>query len=139
MIEPVAEALGNTVAISRKSYVHPALVEAAKERPRDPLPEIDRPRARKWLSSAEVGLLSVPVEAASAIPQARLIDGTLIERRPAAMNGTMRDAMQWWSSFPGLGRGEQQIPGDRQPGRGGAGRGDAGAALRRRAHYHRRP
>ena len=38
MIEPVAEALGNTAAISRKSYVHPGLVEAAKERPRDPLP-----------------------------------------------------------------------------------------------------
>ena len=31
MIEPVAEALGNTVAISRKSYVHPALIEAVKE------------------------------------------------------------------------------------------------------------
>jgi len=57
MIEPVAEALGNTVAISRKSYVHPALVEAAKERPRDPLPGIERPPSRKWLSSAEVGLL----------------------------------------------------------------------------------
>ena len=57
MIEPVAEALGNTVAISRKSYVHPALVEAVKERPRDPLPGIERPPARKWLSSAEVGLL----------------------------------------------------------------------------------
>ena len=57
MIEPVAEALGNTVAISRKSYVHPALVEAAKERPRDPLPGMERPPARKWLSSAEVGLL----------------------------------------------------------------------------------
>jgi DNA topoisomerase-1 len=57
MIEPVAEALGNTVAISRKSYVHPALVEAAKLRPRDPLPGIERPAARKWLSSAEVGLL----------------------------------------------------------------------------------
>jgi DNA topoisomerase-1 len=57
MIEPVAEALGNTVAISRKSYVHPALVEAAKERPRDPLSGIERPAARKWLSGAEVGLL----------------------------------------------------------------------------------
>ena len=57
MIEPVTEALGNTVAISRKSYVHPALVEAAKERPRDPLPGIERPAARKWLSAAEVGLL----------------------------------------------------------------------------------
>ena len=57
MIEPVAEALGNTVAMSRKSYVHPALVEAAKERPRDPLPGIERPARRKWLSSGEVGLL----------------------------------------------------------------------------------
>jgi DNA topoisomerase I len=57
MIEPVAEALGNTVAISRKSYVHPALVEAAKTRPRDPLQGLERPRSRKWLSSAEVGLL----------------------------------------------------------------------------------
>ena len=57
MIEPVAEALGNTVAISRKSYVHPALVEAAKERPRDPLPGIEPPPARKWLSASELGLL----------------------------------------------------------------------------------
>ena len=31
VIEPVAEALGNTAAISRKSYVHPALIEAAKD------------------------------------------------------------------------------------------------------------
>jgi DNA topoisomerase I len=57
MIEPVAEALGNTVAISRKAYVHPALVEAVKERPRDPLGGIERPRARKWLSECEVGLM----------------------------------------------------------------------------------
>lgn len=57
ILEPVAEALGNTPAISRKSYVHPKLVEAARERPRDPLNGFERPRARKWLSSAEVGLL----------------------------------------------------------------------------------
>ena len=31
VMEPVAEALGNTVAISRKSYVHPAVIEAAKD------------------------------------------------------------------------------------------------------------
>jgi len=58
MIEPVAEALGNTVAMSRKAYVHPALVEAVKERPRDPLNGMERPRARKWLSSCEMGLIA---------------------------------------------------------------------------------
>src|SRR3982751_5947070 len=31
VIEPVAEALGNTPAISRKSYVHPQLLEAVKQ------------------------------------------------------------------------------------------------------------
>jgi DNA topoisomerase-1 len=57
VIEPVAEALGNTAAISRKSYVHPKLLEAVKEDPRDPLAGMERPRARKRLSSAEVALL----------------------------------------------------------------------------------
>ena len=57
VIEPVAEALGNTPAISRKSYVHPKLLEAVKEDSRDPLGDIERPRARKRLSAAEVGLL----------------------------------------------------------------------------------
>jgi DNA topoisomerase I len=57
VVEPVAEALGNTPAISRKSYVHPALLQAVKENPRDPLDGIDRPSGRKRLSSAEVALL----------------------------------------------------------------------------------
>jgi DNA topoisomerase-1 len=57
VVEPVAEALGNTPAISRKSYVHPALLEAIKEDSRDPLDGMERPRGRKRLSSAEVGLL----------------------------------------------------------------------------------
>jgi DNA topoisomerase-1 len=57
VIEPVAEALGNTPAMSRKAYVHPALIEATKEDPRDPLGGMERPRARKWLTSAEVGFL----------------------------------------------------------------------------------
>ncbi|HET9459856.1 MAG TPA: DNA topoisomerase IB [Sphingomicrobium sp.] len=56
VIEPVAEALGNTPAISRKSYVHPAIIDAVKDRPRDPLRGMKRPRERKWLSSAEVAL-----------------------------------------------------------------------------------
>jgi DNA topoisomerase-1 len=57
IVEPVAEALGNTVAISRKSYVHPSLIEAVKENPRDPLGGMERPREWKWLSSTEVGFL----------------------------------------------------------------------------------
>jgi DNA topoisomerase-1 len=58
VVEPVAEALGNTPAISRKSYVHPALLEAVKSDSRDPLQGMDRPRSRKRLSSAEVGFLA---------------------------------------------------------------------------------
>jgi DNA topoisomerase-1 len=57
VIEPVAEALGNTPAISRKSYVHPKLLDSVKANPRDPLGGLKRPPARKRLSSAEVGLL----------------------------------------------------------------------------------
>ena len=57
VLEPVAEALGNTPAISRKSYIHPKLIEAARDRPRNPLNGLERPRESKWLSSEEVGLL----------------------------------------------------------------------------------
>jgi len=58
LVEPVAEALGNTPAMARKSYVHPSLIDATKENPRDPLNGMQRPRARKWLSSAEIGFLA---------------------------------------------------------------------------------
>lgn len=57
VVEPVAEALGNTPAISRKSYVHPQLLEAVKSDPRDPLAGMERPKGRKRLSTAEVALL----------------------------------------------------------------------------------
>ncbi|HXG80467.1 MAG TPA: DNA topoisomerase IB, partial [Sphingomicrobium sp.] len=57
-LEPVAEALGNTPAISRKSYVHPALVELLQEEPRDPLRGFIPPPPRKRLSSAEAALLA---------------------------------------------------------------------------------
>jgi DNA topoisomerase-1 len=58
MVEPVAEALGNTVAMSRKSYVHPRLIEAVRDSPRDALAGLKPPRPRKWLSSAEVGMIA---------------------------------------------------------------------------------
>jgi len=57
MLEPVAKALGNTPAISRKSYVHPALVEAVKTNPADPLGGLQCPRPTRYLSSAERGLI----------------------------------------------------------------------------------
>ena len=55
VMEPVAEALGNTPAISRKSYVHPALIEAAKDA--GAIGECKLPRATRWLSAAERGLI----------------------------------------------------------------------------------
>jgi DNA topoisomerase I len=55
MIAPVCEALGNTPAIARKSYVHPALIEAAQARG---LPEgLKLPRRTKYLSAVERGLI----------------------------------------------------------------------------------
>ena len=55
VIAPVAEALGNTPAISRKSYVHPALIDAAKDS--GALEKTELPRATKYLSAAERGLI----------------------------------------------------------------------------------
>ena len=57
VLEPVAEALGNTPAISRKSYVHPRLIDAIQEDKDDPLHGMARPRARRRLTTAETGFL----------------------------------------------------------------------------------
>ena len=57
MLEPVAEALGNTPAISRKSYVHPDLIDAVKDGPRKRL-SLQCPRSSKYLSGAERGLIA---------------------------------------------------------------------------------
>jgi DNA topoisomerase-1 len=56
MLQPVAEALGNTPAISRKSYVHPALIEAVKQG--RGLAGLPCPRPAKYLSGAERGLIA---------------------------------------------------------------------------------
>jgi DNA topoisomerase-1 len=55
-LAPVADALGNTPAISRKSYVHPALIELAKAGGLRGQPPVRLPRATRWLSAAERGL-----------------------------------------------------------------------------------
>jgi DNA topoisomerase-1 len=60
MLEPVTEALGNTPAIARKSYVHPRLVELAKDREAqaDFRADLHLPRATRYLSRAERGLIA---------------------------------------------------------------------------------
>ena len=69
VVEPVAEALGNTPAISRKSYVHPNLLKAVKDNPRDPLSAMERPSGKRRLSSAEVALLEFLAPAAGRRPR----------------------------------------------------------------------
>lgn len=57
LLEPVACALGNTPAISRKSYVHPLLIERVKEGRIDDIAGRCLPRPMKYLSPIERGLL----------------------------------------------------------------------------------
>ena len=57
MLETVSERLGNTPAIARKSYIHPAVVAAVRgEDGPAPLPGT-LPRKTRWLSRAERGLI----------------------------------------------------------------------------------
>jgi DNA topoisomerase-1 len=57
MLEPVAAALGNTPAISRKSYVHPALIELAAAGGLKEQGKVRLPRATKYLNSCERGVI----------------------------------------------------------------------------------
>lgn len=65
VLEDVAEHLGNTPAIARKSYVHPALI--AFVRHAEPVPELPArlPRRTQWLAREERGLIAF-LEAAPA-------------------------------------------------------------------------
>ncbi|WP_447728593.1 DNA topoisomerase IB [Sphingomonas koreensis] len=70
MLEPVTQALGNTPAIARKSYVHPDLIDLAKDREaqetfRDTLA---LPRATRHLTRAERGLIAFLETGAIAAP-----------------------------------------------------------------------
>ena len=69
MLDPVAKALGNTPAISRKSYVHPALIELASSKCGTSLGEIKLPRTTRYLSSYERGLIAFLDELADAAEQ----------------------------------------------------------------------
>lgn len=59
MLEPVTEALGNTPAIARKSYVHPRLIELARDREAQAefRAGLRLPRATRYLSRHERGLI----------------------------------------------------------------------------------
>lgn len=57
MLAFVAEHLCNTPAIARKSYVHPALIDIAKERPNAFRDGLRLPRKTRWLSRYERGLI----------------------------------------------------------------------------------
>ena len=56
MLTHIAEHLGNTPAVARKSYVHPALIEAVRSGHRSGLPK-RLPRATRWLTAQERGLI----------------------------------------------------------------------------------
>jgi DNA topoisomerase-1 len=57
LLDEVSQCLGNTPAIARKSYVHPAVIAAAKGDAGAPrLPEA-LPRSTRWMTREERGLL----------------------------------------------------------------------------------
>ncbi len=57
MLVPVAAALGNTPAISRKSYVHPALIGVVNDGRAGDLVATRLPRPTRYLTAAERGLI----------------------------------------------------------------------------------
>ena len=59
LLEPVADALGNTPAISRRSYVHPKLLDLVTAGTAFELAGAALPRATKYLSGVERGLIGL--------------------------------------------------------------------------------
>lgn len=57
LMEEVSDRLGNTPSIARKSYVHPAVVAAAKGGEGAPVLPDRLPRSTEWLSREERGLI----------------------------------------------------------------------------------
>ncbi len=57
MLDYVSDRLGNTPAIARKSYIHPALIDVARERGIAFREGLKLPRRTKWESRYERGLL----------------------------------------------------------------------------------
>jgi DNA topoisomerase-1 len=71
MLEPVTEALGNTPSIARKSYVHPRLIDLAKDKAAQAefREHLRLPRATRYLNRYERGLIAFLEEAAA--PEAK--------------------------------------------------------------------
>lgn len=67
MLEPVTAALGNTPAIARKSYVHPALLALVKDGQATFRAGLRLPRGRQHLSRAERGLIAFLEQGAGAV------------------------------------------------------------------------
>ncbi len=65
LLDTVSERLGNTPAIARKSYIHPAVL-ALVERQEEWRAGLQLPRATQWLSRDERGLLLLLEEAPGA-------------------------------------------------------------------------
>jgi DNA topoisomerase-1 len=65
MLEAVAGALGNTPAISRKSYIHPALIDICRAGDATGLCDLHLPRATKWLTGEERALIAFLDEVAA--------------------------------------------------------------------------
>ena len=71
LLEPVSEALGNTPAIARKSYVHPALLALAKQGQDEFRHGLRLPRSTQYLSRHERGLIAfLEAGAPAAVKQA---------------------------------------------------------------------
>lgn len=66
MLDPVAQALGNTPTMARKSYVHPLLIAVVKDDQMGFRTRLSLPRATRWLSRHERGLLAFLESAATA-------------------------------------------------------------------------
>jgi DNA topoisomerase-1 len=86
VMEPVAEALGNTPAISRKSYVHPALIEAAKDAGAIGTGKLPRPG--KYLTAAERGL----IEFLDALPEEQAKVDAKVQAKAKATGKSKRQA-----------------------------------------------
>ena len=65
LLECVAEQLGNTPAVTRKSYIHPAVIDLV-DRQEDWREGLQLPRATQWLTREERGLLSLLQESPAA-------------------------------------------------------------------------